>query len=272
MSKISIEELLESGVHFGHRTSRWNPKMASFIYGKQDSIHIIDLEKTQESLNKALDFAKKIASSGGVILFVGTKNQARDIISEAAQKASAPYVSKKWLGGLLTNFQTIKKQITKFKKLQEDKSAGRFQKFTKKEQLKLEDNLKKLEEIFGGISNMNQLPDALFVVDVNTEKVAVSEAKKLKIPIIAVVDTNSDPEGIDYVIPANDDTSSGIRLITNLLAEAILGASKNKKIRKEDEKEVVEVVDGIEETREELSLKLDQEEVKTEIKKSRVKK
>ena len=222
-----IKQLLEAGVHFGHQTKRWNPKMAKFIFDQRSGIYIIDLEKTEECLNKARDFLLELASKGEVILFVGTKRQAKEVITQEATRCGMYYVSERWLGGLLTNFPTIQKSINRLKEIEKMKQEGEFSKFTKKEVAGLEKEMEKLNKNFGGIKNMEKLPQALFIVDVKKEETAVAEAKRLKIPIVALIDTNSNPEDIDYSIPGNDDAIKSISLVTKVLADAVMEGRKN---------------------------------------------
>ena len=229
MAKIpTIEEMLKAGMHFGHRTSRWHPKMEPFIFTQRNGVYIIDLIKSREMLEVALEFIKKFASEGKSILFVGTKMQAKNSIKKLSQETSMPYVSEKWMGGCLTNFSVIKKLIKKYNDLISDKNAGKLNKYTKKERLDFDRELEKLEMKVGGLVNMTKLPDALFVWDIKTEKTAVTEAGKKNIPIIAVCDTNTNPEGINYVIPANDDASKTIKLILNTVKETIEEGKKTK--------------------------------------------
>ena len=218
----TIEELLISGAHFGHRRSRWNPKMQPYIFGISNGVHLINLEKTVECLTKAVNFAKERASNNGVILFVGTKKQASEIIMSEASRSAMPYIHGRWIGGLLTNFETIKKNIDRLDELEIKKEAGDWSKFTKKEQLMLDRERIKLLNSFGGIRSMKKIPDALFVVDVLKEKTAINEAKRLGVPIIAMVDTNTDPTIVKYPIPANDDSIKSIELITKTIADAVL--------------------------------------------------
>lgn len=222
MKDVSLVELLKSGAHFGHKTSRWNPKMKPYIFTVRNDIHILDLEKTKKSLIKAANFAKDVASSGGLILFVGTKRQARDIVKEQAQKAGMPYVNVRWLGGTFTNWKTIQKTIRKLEKLQELKTSGELEtRYTKKERLLIEREIEKLSKLFEGIKDLKKLPAAIFIADVNYDDIALTEAKKSKVPVIAIVDSNSDPEGIDYVIPCNDDATQAIELVVSTVSEAI---------------------------------------------------
>jgi small subunit ribosomal protein S2 len=214
--------MLEAGVHFGHQTRFWNPRMAPFIFGARSKIHIVNLEKTLVKYNEAMAFVRKLAANKGSILFVGTKRQSREIIAEEAARAGAPFVEQRWLGGMLTNFKTIKQSVKRLKEMEASAGDGSLDTLAKKEALMMQRELAKLNKSMGGIKDMVALPDALFVIDVGYHKIAVSEANKLGIPIIAVVDTNHSPEGIDYVIPGNDDSSSAIRLYARGVADAIL--------------------------------------------------
>jgi len=224
MTEVTMREMLEAGVHFGHRTRFWSPKMRPYIFGSRNKIHIIDLEKTLPLYTDAVNFLGKVASQKGVILFVGTKRQASDAIREQAERCSSPYVNHRWLGGMLTNYQTIKNSITRLLELEEITEGGGAGRVSKKENLQLERQKSKLERSLSGIRNMKGLPDAMFVIDVDNERIAVAEAKKLGIPIVAVVDTNSSPDGIDYVIPGNDDAIRAIRLYLSGIADAIVAA------------------------------------------------
>ena len=222
----SMRQLLEAGVHFGHHTRRWNPKMAPYIFGHRNKIHIVNLERTLEKYNDAMKYVRQLAARKGTILFVGTKRQAREIISEEAQRAGMPYVDHRWLGGMLTNFKTVKGSLKKLKEMQATKEAG-TDAMIKKEALLFDRELVKLEKDIGGIQDMNALPDAMFVIDVGFHKIAVAEAKKLGIPIIAVVDSNHSPIGIDYVIPGNDDSSKAVALYAKAVADAVLEGKAN---------------------------------------------
>ncbi len=219
---MTMRQMLEAGVHFGHQTRFWNPKMAPYIFGARSKIHIVNLEKTLAKYNEAMAFVRKLSSNKGTILFVGTKRQAREIVAEEAQRAAAPYVEQRWLGGMLTNFKTIKQSIKRLKEMEAVTEDGSLEKLGKKEALMHQRELAKLQKSIGGIKEMNTLPDALFVIDVGYHKIAITEANKLGIPVIAVVDTNHSPEGIDYPIPGNDDSSSAIRLYARGVADAIL--------------------------------------------------
>jgi small subunit ribosomal protein S2 len=217
-----MRQMLEAGVHFGHQTRFWNPKMAPFIFGHRNKIHIINLEKTLAKYNEAMDFVKKMAAKKGTILFVSTKRQAREILAEEAQRAGMPYVDDRWLGGMLTNFKTVKQSIKRLKDLEQMKEDGSFERLTKKEALTMSREMDKLMKSIGGIKEMNGLPDAIFVIDVGYHKIAITEAGKLGIPVVGIVDTNHSPEGIGYIIPGNDDSSSAIRLYARGVADAIL--------------------------------------------------
>ena len=217
-----MRQMLEAGVHFGHQTRFWNPRMAPYIFGSRSKIHIVNLEKTLIKYNEAMAFVRKLASGKGTVLFVATKRQAREIIAEEAARAGSPYVDQRWLGGMLTNFKTIRQSIKRLKEMETVRDDGSIEKLPKKEALHMQRELEKLQKSIGGIKEMNMLPDALFVVDVGYHRIAVTEANKLGIPVIAVVDTNHSPDGIDYLIPGNDDSSSAIRLYARGVADAIL--------------------------------------------------
>jgi small subunit ribosomal protein S2 len=214
--------MLEAGVHFGHQTRYWNPKMADLIFGQRNKIHIVNLEKTLAMYQDAMKYVRQLASNRGTILFVGTKRQAREIVAEEAQRAGMPFVDHRWLGGMLTNFKTVKVSIKRLKDLETMAQDGTFEKMSKREALTLQREMEKLTRSLGGIKEMNALPDALFIIDVGYQKIAVTEATKLSIPIVGVVDTNHSPEGIAYVIPGNDDSSRAIRLYARGVADAIL--------------------------------------------------
>jgi small subunit ribosomal protein S2 len=225
MADVGIKELLEAGVHFGHQTRRWNPRMRRFIHGEREGIHIIDLLQTEELLRKATDFVREVAAKGGVILFVGTKKQARDSVQEWADRCGMPYVNRRWLGGLLTNFNTIKKRIQRLHELRELKEAGRLDLLPTKERMSMEAELRKLEYNLGGVADMQRLPDAVVIIDLKTEEIALREATRLEIPIIGLVDTNCDPRPVSYVIPGNDDAIRSCELIIGTLGGAIEGAA-----------------------------------------------
>ena len=228
MSYITMKELLEAGVHFGHQTKRWNPKMKPYIFGERNGIYIIDLQKTVRMFRNAYDFIEKTVASGKPILFVGTKKQARDSIYEEANKCEMFYVHNRWLGGMLTNFQTIKNGISRLNYLNEIKTDGTINLFPKKERLKLEKERVKLDNNLGGIRTMNVMPGALFIVDPKNEAIAIKEAKKLNIPVVSIVDTNCDPDPVDYIIPGNDDAIRAIRLITSRIADACISGTKKR--------------------------------------------
>ncbi len=226
MAVVSMKQLLEAGVHFGHQTRRWNPKMAPYIFTERNGIYIIDLQKTVKKLDEAYNFVFNMASEGGEILFVGTKKQAADSIKEEAERAGAHYVNARWLGGMMTNFKTIQNRIKRLEQLHTMETDGTFDLLPKKEVSKLSLEIEKLEKFLGGIKNMKKLPGALFVVDPRKEKIAVAEAKKLGIPVVAIVDTNCDPDEIDYVIPGNDDAIRAVKLIAGAMADAVLAAKQ----------------------------------------------
>ncbi len=218
----SMREMLEAGVHFGHQTRFWNPKMAPFIFGHRNKIHIVNLEKTMVKYQEAMTFIRKLSAKKGTVLFVGTKRQAREIVAEEARRAGMPYVDERWLGGMLTNFKTVKTSIKRLKELEQMAEDGSLDKLTKKEALTTRRELEKLQKSIGGIKDMAGLPDAIFVIDVGFHKIAVTEARKLGVPVVGVVDTNHSPEGVDYIIPGNDDSSRAIRLYARGVADAIL--------------------------------------------------
>jgi small subunit ribosomal protein S2 len=222
MSVVSMKQLLEAGVHFGHQTRRWNPKMKRFIFDERNGIYIIDLQKTMHQLNEVYDEVKRRAQDGQRILFIGTKKQAKESIQEESVRCGMPHISHRWLGGMLTNFSTIQKRVSYLKDLRKQEAEGEFEMRTKKEALNLRRKMEKLDRVLGGIVDMNELPDAVYIVDPKKEYIAVEEARKLGIPIIGIVDTNCDPDVIDYPIPANDDAIKAVRLISSLMASAVL--------------------------------------------------
>jgi len=243
MPQVSMREMLQAGVHFGHQTRYWNPKMGQYIFGARNKIHIINLELTVPAFNEALDVVKAMAAQKKKILFVGTKRSAGKSIKEQAERAGQPYVSHRWLGGMLTNYKTIRASIKRYRELQSQSADGTFEKLTKKEALMRTRMMAKLELSIGGIKDMGGLPDAMFVVDVEHERIAIQEANKLGIPVIGIVDTNSNPEGIDYVIPGNDDAIRAVKLYTTILADAcIAGAADTAEVPNKDE--FVEVEDA----------------------------
>ena len=224
---ISIEQMLKAGVHFGHQTRFWNPKMEPFIFGNRNKVHIIDLEKTLEHLKPSIEFCKQLAASNNRILFVGTKRAASKVIKSEAERCDMPFVNYRWLGGMLTNYKTVRASIRRLEILKTQEEEGKFNDLTKKEVLGIRREMEKLERSIGGIKNMGGLPEALFIIDVNNEKIAVAEARKMGIPIIGLVDTNSDPDSVDYVIPGNDDAIRSISLIARIISNACLdGASR----------------------------------------------
>jgi small subunit ribosomal protein S2 len=223
---VTMREMLEAGVHFGHQTRFWNPKMAPFIYGHRNKIHIINLEKTLPKFEEAMKFVRQLSSRRGTILMVGTKRQAREVIAQEAQRAGMPYVDQRWLGGMLTNFKTVKGSLKKLKDMQAQIEAG-GEPAIKKEALMFQREIAKLEKDIGGIADMNALPDALFVIDVGYHKIAVAEAKKLGIPVVGIVDSNHSPDGIDYVIPGNDDSAKAVALYARAVADAVMEGKAN---------------------------------------------
>ena len=231
----NLEELLKSGAHFGHLTRRWNPKMKEFIFMERNGIHIIDLKKTQKFFQEALDEVAKLARSGKTILFVGTKKQAQDIVKTEAIRCGMPYITHRWLGGMLTNFSTVKKSISRMEEIDRMEKDGTFDELTKKEALMLDREREKLEQTLGGIANMNRLPGAVFIVDTIKEHIAVNEAIKLNIPIVAMVDTNSDPDTPDYIVPCNDDSARTIQLIAGKIADAIIEGNAEREAQNEEE-------------------------------------
>lgn len=221
MTIPSVEDMLQAGMHFGHRSSKWHPKMQPYIFSARKGVHIIDLVKTREQLTEAMNFISDLTAAGKTVLFVGTKPQVKGLMKKVAEEMNMPYVSEHWLGGTMTNFAIIKKSIRKYKDLVEKRDAGKLSKYTKKEQLQFDRQIAKLELAVGGLVELNKLPDAIFIWDLKVEKTALAEAKKKQVPIIAVCDTNVNPEGIQYVIPANDDASKAIALVLNVAKDAV---------------------------------------------------
>ena len=219
---VTMRQMLEAGIHFGHQTRFWNPRMAPYIFGQRNKIHIVNLEKTLVKYNEAMAFVRKLSANRGAVLMVGTKRQSREIVAEEARRAGVPYVDERWLGGMLTNFKTVKQSIKRLKEMETMVEDGSIERLSKKEALMATREMEKLQKSIGGIKDMGGLPDALFVIDVGYHKIAVTEAQKLGIPVIGVVDTNHSPEGIDYVIPGNDDSSRAIRLYARGVADAVL--------------------------------------------------
>ena len=230
MSSVSMKQLLEAGVHFGHQTRRWNPKMAKYIFTARNGIYIIDLQKTVKMLDTAYDFIRDVSAEGGEILFVGTKKQAQEAIKEEAERCGMHYVNARWLGGMLTNYRTIKTRIARLEQLNKMKEDGTFDLLPKKEVVQLEHEIEKLEKFIGGIKNMGELPKAIFVVDTRKEKIAVAEARNLGIPVVAIVDTNCDPDEIDYVIPGNDDAIRAVKLIAGAMADAVIEGRQGEQL------------------------------------------
>ncbi|EEB36402.1 ribosomal protein S2 [Anaerococcus hydrogenalis DSM 7454] len=255
MSVVSMKKLLEAGVHFGHQTRRWNPKMSKFIFTERNGIYIIDLAKTSNQIDKAYEVIKDIASEGGSILFVGTKKQAQDSIEQEAKRCGQYYVSNRWLGGMLTNFNTIRNSVNKLKKYETMEEDGTFDLLPKKEVLQYNKEMDKLEKNLGGIKEMEELPDALFVVDPSNEQIAVHEAKILGIPVISIVDTNCDPDVVDIAIPGNDDAIRAVKLITSVMADAVIEGNQGSEfaVNEDDFEEVEEEsVDSVEEQEESI--------------------
>jgi small subunit ribosomal protein S2 len=239
---VTMKELLEAGVHFGHQVKRWNPKMKRFIFGERNGIHIIDLQKTTKMLDDAYNFIKDVASKGEPVLFIGTKKQSQDVIVEEAQRAQSYFVNQRWLGGVLTNFSTIRLSIEKLKKIERMKEDGTYNLLTKKEVAKLEGERMRLDKNLSGIKEMSTIPGVIFIVDPKKERIAVAEARKLLIPIVAIVDTNCDPDEIDHIIPGNDDAIRAIKLLTSKMADAVIEGSSifNKTVQESVEKEAIE--------------------------------
>lgn len=234
MAQVTMRDLLEAGVHFGHQTNRWNPKMRPYIYGGRNGVHVIDLSQTVRYLASALDFIRTVSAKGEAVLFVGTKRQAQEAVREQAERSNQFYVVNRWLGGTLTNFQTIRKSIDRLKELEKMSRDGSYAKYTKKEVLRFEREKERLENNVGGIANMDRVPGALFVLDPKKEEIAVREARKLGIPVVAVCDTNCDPDGIDYVVPGNDDAIRAIRLFSTAIADACLEGGRMASSRREE--------------------------------------
>ena len=250
---ILMKNLLEAGVHFGHQTRRWNPKMSRFIFTERNGIYIIDLQKTVKQIEQAYDFVRDIVADGGRVLFVGTKKQAQEAVETEAKRSGQFYVSHRWLGGMLTNYKTIKKRIERLKRLELMEEDGTFQRLPKKEVIKLRREAEKLEKFLGGIKEMEKLPDVLFVIDPKNEKIAVNEAKILGIPVVGVVDTNCDPDEVDIAIPGNDDAIRAVKLLTGTIANAIVEAKQGEQVEVEESEAVVEETVEVEEVFEEVA-------------------
>ena len=238
MSVIAMKQLLEAGVHFGHQTRRWNPKMAEYIFTERNGIYIIDLQKTVKKIEEAYDFIRSVAADGGEILFVGTKKQAQETIKEEAVRVGMHYVDARWLGGMLTNFKTIKKRIERLAQLHKMEEDGTFDLLPKKEVIGLKGEMEKLEKYLGGIKEMKKAPAAIFIVDPRKERIAIAEAKKLNIPIVAIVDTNCDPEDVDYVIPGNDDAIRAVKLVVSTIANAVIEGREGTSVAPAEEEEI----------------------------------
>lgn len=259
---LELKSLLEAGAHFGHQTHKWNPKMKPYVYGERNGIYIIDLQQTVPMAQKAYDFIKKTASSGKSVLFVGTKRQASQVVRDHAEKCGAYHVTNRWLGGMLTNYKTIAQSIDKLRKVEKMKENGDFKLLTKKEQSKIEKEVTKLEKNLGGIKNMRKVPGAVFVIDPNNERIAVKEANNLGIPVIAITDTNCDPEGVDFIIPGNDDAIKSITLFADYFASAVSEGSKGvKKDTGEKIKDVDLEKEILEKYEKDVELKMEEEGV-----------
>src|SRR5690625_4493185 len=269
MSIISMKQLLEAGVHFGHQTRRWNPKMKKYIFTERNGIYIIDLQKTVKKVNVAYNYVRDVAAEGGTVLFVGTKKQAQESVKDEAIRAGMFYVNQRWLGGTLTNFQTIRKRISRLKEIERMEEDGTFELLPKKEVVTLLKEKDRLVKFLGGIKEMNKLPDAIFVIDPRKERIAIPEARKLNIPIVGIVDTNCDPDEIDYVIPANDDAIRAVRLLTSKMADAILEGKQGEEEEVEAElvkaeEKAAAVAPKAEEVKAEETEEVKTEETKTE--------
>ncbi|QDI90276.1 30S ribosomal protein S2 [Salicibibacter halophilus] len=238
MAVISMKQLLEAGVHFGHQTRRWNPKMSRYIFTERNGIYIIDLQKTVKKVDESYKYVRNLAADGGKILFVGTKKQAQESVQEEANRCGMYFVNQRWLGGTLTNFQTIRKRIARLKDLEKMQEDGTFDVLPKKEVTVLQKEMERLEKFLGGIKEMKALPDAVFIIDPRKERIAVAEARKLNIPIISIVDTNCDPDEVDYVIPGNDDAIRAVRLLTSKMADAVVEASQGEEEKVADEEQI----------------------------------
>lgn len=242
MSVVNMKQLLESGVHFGHQTRRWNPKMAEYIFTERNGIYIIDLQKTVHLINKAYDFVKEEAAKGKTILFVGTKKQAQETIKSEAQRCDMPYVNQRWLGGMLTNFKTIKNRVSRLNELEKMEEDGLFEVLPKKEVIQLRKEHDKLMRFLGGIRYMKKIPDIIYVTDPRKEAIAIAEAKKLDIPVVSIVDTNCDPDLIDYVIPGNDDAIRAVKLISSVIADAVLAGKQGEQSSDDNNEEPAEKI------------------------------
>ncbi len=253
MARVSMKQLLEAGVHFGHQTRRWNPKMKNYIFTERNGIYIIDLQKTVKLMDTAYNFVRDMVADGGSIIFVGTKKQAQESIRFEAERCGAHYVNHRWLGGMLTNFNTIRKRIDRMLRLEEMETDGTFERLTKKEVLTLQNEKERLHKFLSGIRNMKKLPDAIYVADPRKEKIAVAEARKLDIPVIAIVDTNCDPDEIDYLIPGNDDAIRAVKLITSLIADAVLEGNQISEQPEAEEEAAEQAETSVKETVDEVA-------------------
>ncbi len=268
MSVVSMKQLLEAGVHFGHQTRRWNPKMSQYIFTERNGIYIIDLQKSVSKIEEAYSFIRDISAEGKSVLFVGTKKQAQDSIKEEAERSGSYYVNARWLGGMLTNFATIRKRIARLKQLRTMQEDGTFNLLPKKEVIKLNLEIEKLEKFMGGIKDMKKMPGALFIVDPRKERIAVSEAKKLNIPIVAIVDTNCDPDEVDYVIPGNDDAIRAVKLIANAMANAVIEGREGTMGAAAESSETEEVQQAVQTEKTEKAEKVEQTEQTEEAEKT----
>lgn len=237
MKDVSLKELLEAGCHFGHKVSRWHPKADTFIYQSREGIHIIDLAKTKAGLVEAAHYVKKLAEDGKILLVIATKRQAKGIVSDAAKRAGLPYLTNRWVGGFMTNWEEVKKNIEKVLKMRDDRTNGAWKKFPKHEQVKLEKDLRKLEMVYAGVTELLKLPDAVFIIDIKTEHIALNESQRKEIPVVAIVDTNSDPNSVDYAIPANDDAVGSLTFLTNHIMDAFI---EGREIREKEEGKIRE--------------------------------
>ena len=268
MSVVSMKQLLEAGVHFGHQTRRWNPKMSQYIFTERNGIYIIDLQKSVSKIEEAYSFIRDISAEGKSVLFVGTKKQAQDSIKEEAERSGSYYVNARWLGGMLTNFATIRKRIARLKQLRTMQEDGTFNLLPKKEVIKLNLEIEKLEKFMGGIKDMKKMPGALVIVDPRKERIAVSEAKKLNIPIVAIVDTNCDPDEVDYVIPGNDDAIRAVKLIANAMANAVIEGREGTMGAAAESSETEEVQQAVQTEKTEKAEKVEQTEQTEEAEKT----
>lgn len=260
-TELDLKELLKAGAHFGHQTQKWNPKMKSYVYGERNGVYIIDLQQTVPLAKKAFDFIKKTANDGKSVLFVGTKRQAREVVEKTARDCGAFFVTNRWLGGMLTNYKTITQSVDKLRKVEKMKETGDFKLLKKKEQSKIEKEVTKLEKNLGGIKDMRKLPGAVFVIDPNSERIAVQEANKLGIPVIAITDTNCNPDGVDFVVPGNDDAIKSITLFTEYFGNAVAQGGKRTKKKSDDNVRDTKLEDEIlEKYEKDIELKIDAEE------------